>query len=194
MIEIAKTKDNGTMAKIGMKFYCSKFFGINNIYAESVNYIVDTYLECIDNISFIDWINGRYERRPVILKEKDLKFLFKDLMDCSQNLEMITDLFMYLYNQEFWVDYNNECIYCTEYTLKDNRTKLNFTGIAMEFERLCVLHEKELLEWSDIDSMVYCLSAYGYDIAKDYDYRTNDLYETAENIEERLNQIFEFGL
>ena len=60
----------------------------------------------------------------------------------------------------------------------------------MEFERLCTKHNLELLTWHDIDVMVEILSEYGYDIEKDYKYRTNDVFETASNIEERLETIF----
>ena len=43
---------------------------------------------------------------------------------------------------------------------------------------------------NDIDSLIDCLIEYGYDIEKDYDIRTNDVYETASNIEERLQEVF----
>ena len=39
--------------------------------------------------------------------------------------------------------------------------------------------------------MVNVLKDYGYDIEADYKYRVkDDIYETAQNIEERLSQIF----
>ena len=50
--------------------------------------------------------------------------------------------------------------------------------------------DNELLAWGYIDDVVENLNEYGYDIGRDYKYKTKDLYETAENIEERLQQVF----
>ena len=47
---------------------------------------------------------------------------------------------------------------------------------------------KPLMEYS-----VELLKKYGCDINQDDSYRTNDLYETASNIEERLDLIFHFS-
>ena len=189
MIEIAKEKDDGTFAKLGMKKYTANWFNVD-INAPCVTEIIDTYLECIDNIDYDKYVYGLYSGgRPIILTREVLQKEYKDLLDVSDDLETIIDLFMYLYEKEFYADLISDCIYCTNF--KDfERKPLNYVGIAMEFERLCVLHEKEMLSWSDIDSLVECLFEYGYDIEKDYEYRTNDVYETAYIIEERLNQIF----
>lgn len=190
MFDIAKKKDDGRFAKLGMRDYCSTWFGIKNVNAKSVNYIVDTYLECIDDIEFDTWIMGTHkDSRPIILTRTDLECHFADLLSYSNELEAIINLFMYLYDQEFWIDEANDCIYCTEYTLKA-RHRLSYVGIAMEYEKLCTMHENELLTWEYIDSVVEILNEYGYDIKKDYKFKTFDLYETASNIEERLQEIF----
>ena len=63
----------------------------------------------------------------------------------------------------------------------------------MEVERLITLHERKVLTWEDIDESVELLKKYGYDINQDDSYRTDELYETASNIEERLDQIFHFS-
>ena len=189
MIEVAKAKDNGVFAKLGMRTYIAQYFNVP-ITAPCVLEIVDTYLECIDNIGFDRYIYGLYSGgRPVILTREELQKEYKDLLDVSDDLETVIDLFMYLYDKEFYADLKSDCIYCTNF--KDFKRKpLNYVGIAMEFERLCVLHEKEMLTWYDIDSLIECLIEYGYDIEKDYDIRTNDVYETASNIEERLQEVF----
>lgn len=190
MIEIAKEKDNGTFAKTGMRWAVSQYFNID-MNAPCVTEIVDTYLECIDNISFDKYLYGLHSGgRPVILTRKTLQKNYRDLLQVSDDLDTIVDLFMYLYDEEFYIDVISDCIFSTNLKELIGRQKLNFTGIAMEYERLCLLHEKELLTWEDIDSIVVILKAYGYDIDKDYKYRTADIYETASNIEERLNQIF----
>lgn len=190
MLDIAKSKDNGRFAKMGMKKYCAWWFGIRNPDNTSVEYLVDTYLECIDNINFEDWLKGNDYSRPVIFTPEHLQYYFSDLLSFSTSLNAIVDLFMYLYNQEFWIDGAGNCIYCTEYTLKE-RNKLNYVGIAMEYERLCTILEFEQLAWKDIDTMVECLYQYGYDIETDWEYLDeNDVYATAHNIIDRLQQVF----
>lgn len=189
MIEIAKAKDDGRFAKMGMRDYIAKWFNMD-YNSPCLLEIVDTYLECIDNISFDKYVYGLYlGGRPVILTNEDLQTSYQDLLHVSNDLEKIADLFMYLYDKEFYVDKISNCLWSTNYT-DFNRKKLNFLGIAMEYKRLCTLHEKEMLDWYDIDSLIECLIEYGYDIEKDYDIRTNDVYETASNIEERLQEVF----
>lgn len=189
MIEIAKEKDNGVFAKLGMRTYVAQYFNVP-ITAPCVLEIVDTYLECIDNIDFDKYVYGLYSRgRPIILTRDTLQSLYSDLLNVSDDLETIVDLFMYLYDKEFWIDYQSDCIYSTNF--KDfDRCKLNYVGICMEYERLCTIYEFTELTWKDIDSMVQIMNEYGYDIEKDYDYRTDDIYKTADNIIERLQQIF----
>ena len=103
--------------------------------------------------------------------------------------EYITDLFMYLYDEEFYIDTITDCIYSTNFKDTD-RIKLNFTGIAMEYERLCVLCENKILSSDKLDTIIECITLYGYDIERDYKYQSDDIYETASNIIERLNQVF----
>ena len=126
------------------------------------------------------------------LSTRDMYYLesnYSDLLMVSDDLHVIVDLFLHLYGQKFLVDDNADCIYSTE--LKNfNRRKLNYIGIMMELERLTTLHERNVLTWEDIDESVELLNKYGYDINQDNSYRTDDLYETAANIEERLNLIF----
>ena len=190
MFNIAKEKDtDGKFAKLGMREYVATWFNIN-INAPAVLEIVDTYLECIDAVDLDTWIYGLYHGgKPTILKREDLETSYKDLLHVSDDLEVIVDLFMYLYDKEFYVDKISDCIWSTNYT-EFNRKKLNFLGVAMEYERLCTLHSKEMISQYDIDSLIECLIEYGYDIEKDYNIRTSDVYETASNIEERLREVF----
>ena len=69
----------------------------------------------------------------------------------------------------------------------ENRRKLNYVGIMMEVERLITLQERKVLTWEDIDESVGLLKKYGYDISKDGSYRIDDLYESSNNIVERLD-------
>ena len=189
MFDIAKQKDDGKFAKMGMRDFIATWFNMD-YYSPCLLEIVDTYLECIDNISFDDYIYGLYAGgKPLILTRQILETKYKDLLYVSDDLEIIADLFMYLYDKEFYIDKQSDCLWSTNYH-DFNRKKLNFIGIAMEYERLCTLHSNEILSWSDIDTLIECLIEYGYDIEKDYEIRTNDIYETASNIEERLEEVF----
>ena len=192
MFEIAKEKDNGEFAKIGMKQYIAKQFDVD-IDLPCVEEIVDTYLEFVGNISFDKYVNGLYQNgRPVILTRETLQNEYKDLLKVSDDLETIADLFIYLYDEEVYVDKTSDCIYSTNF--KDcggNRTELNFMGISMMFERLYLLYEIQILNWEDIDYIVESLFRYGYYIKADYEeYDTENVYETGGNIQKRLSKIF----
>ena len=190
MIEIAKRKDNGTLAKYGMMSYLANWFNMD-INAECINYIVETYLECIDNIEFQSWVSGGYNNgQPMIFSRNYLKSHYSDLMNYTNDLNIISDWFMCLSGQEFFVDEISDCIYSTSYTPIHNRKKLNYIGIAMEYERLCALCGREVLEKWDIDTIIECLNEYAYDINSDNNCYSDDIYEYAQNILERLHEVF----
>lgn len=191
--KIAKQKDSGRYALLGMMCECASYFNVD-IDSECVLYIVETYLECIDYCSFEEWIRGfNPDEKVVIMDRNYLKENFNDLLSFSDDLDTLRDLFMYLYDQEVWIDYSADVLYSTVFNLSlKNRIKLNYIGIAMEYEKLNTIHEKigTGAEWEDIDSFVECLNQYGYDIEKDYDYRTKDIDTTIDNINERIQQVF----
>ena len=191
MFKIAKQKDNGNYAYLGMLYQCATYFNID-IHSECTKYIVDTYLECINTFDFFEWIRGANPSEKVIVMNKDfLKENFNDLLSYSDDLEVLQDLFMYLYNQEVWIDEKEQVLYSTTFNLSfKNRTHFNYVGIAMEFERLCTLQEYQVIKWSDINSFIECIFYYGYDMEEDYDYRTDDIDTTVGNIIERIQQIF----
>ena len=189
--KMAKKKDNGKYAVLGMMHQCASYFNVD-ISSECVKYIVETYLECIDNFDFLEWIRGAIPSERVIVMDKEfLKEYFNDLLDYSEDLEILQDLFLYLYQQEVWIDKTEQVLYSTVFNMSfKNRNKFNFVGIAMAYERLATLAEKEIVNWGDIDDFVESVFFYGYDIEEDYKYRTNDVDETANNIIERMQQIF----
>ena len=189
----AKEKDKkGKYARIGMEAMCSLWFNIEETNSLCVKAIVDDYLENV-NMDLFMWLrHGNGEREPVIFKKEYLESNFNDLLMVSDDLQVIADLFLQLYGIKFFVDYNCDCIYSIEFK-RFNRRKLNYVGIMMEVERLITLHERKVLTWDDIDESIELLKKYGYDINQDDSYRTDDLYKTASNIEERLNQIFHFN-
>lgn len=191
MFKKAKEKDrNGKFAKLGMKTYLSEIFNID-INAKCIKYFVDTYLEHVDNIDFDKWVYGVSYSTPIILTQNTLKKHYSDILCCYDDLESIANLFMYLYEQEFYVDIDQQCLYATEVSPSFvQRKTLQWHRIIQEYERLCVLHEREILGWGDIDEIVQYISNCGYDIESNYEYRTDDVYKTSINIQERLKQIF----
>ena len=98
--KMAKEKDNGKYAVLGMMSQCASYFNVD-IHSECVKYIVETYLECIDTCDFFEWIRGANPEEQVIVMDKEyLKENFNDLLSYSEDLEVLSDLFMYLYQQE----------------------------------------------------------------------------------------------
>ena len=53
IIKKAKEKDNGFFAKIGMQKTLADIWGVDTN-SECVEYTVDTFLECVDSMSFTD--------------------------------------------------------------------------------------------------------------------------------------------
>ena len=191
--KIASKKDDGTFAIYGMKNYlsqCASIYPYTN--SECINYIVETFLECIDSVDFHTWLkNGNGDGRPIIITQEMLQKDFKDLLMVSEDLDIIRDLFMYLYDVEMWIDRDVNCLYTTMFHIPyTNRKKLNFIDIVAEFERLNIYNEQGIINWKDIDNFVECVTIYGYDIEKDYEYRTDNLDETISNIIERMQQVF----
>lgn len=189
----AKEKDKeGKYARIGMEAMCSLWFNIEETHSICVKAIVDDYLETVNMDLFLWLRHGNGEREPVIFKRDYLESNYSDLLNVSNDLNVIAGLFFHLYGIKFFADYDCDCIYSTEFK-QFNRRELNYVGIMMEVERLITLQERKVLAWEDINESVELLKKYGYDMDQDDGYRTDDLYETASNIEERLDQIFHFS-
>lgn len=191
-MQLAKQKDDGRLALVGMKEVCATWFNIKEpiINSVCVSEIVNYYLENDFHYDFFDWIRGGITpSSPIVYKRDYLEESFSDLLKLSNDLQIIADLFFHLYGVKFFADYGTDCIYCLESKFY-NRRELNYDGIMVEVERLSNLREKKILDWEDIDESVELLNKYGYDINQDDSYSSDDLYETASNIEERLNQIF----
>lgn len=192
MIHIAKEKDvDGAYAKMGMRWMISNYFKID-FHSQATTYILETFLECIPFQDLLRWLRTPNKESPMVLTREELEKDYSDLLVVSTDLEVISDLFCYLYDQEFWIDEEEDCLYTTVYRY-DDRTKLNYIGIAMEYERLCALHEHNIVDWQDINSMLEVVKHYGLDVEAGYDVRTDDVDETAKNIIERINYIFNFN-
>lgn len=192
MINIAKEKDvDGAYAKMGMRWMISNYFKID-FHSQATTYILETFLECIPFQDLLRWLRTPSAESPMVLTREELEKDYSDLLVVSTDLEAISDLFCYLYDQEFWTDEKEDCLYTTTYRY-DDRVKLNYIGIAMEYERLCALHEHNIVSWKDINSMLEVIKHYGLDVEAGYDVRTDSVDETAENIIDRVNYIFSFN-
>ena len=192
MISIAKEKDvDGAYAKMGMRWLIAHHFKID-FNSEAVIYILETFLECISSQDLLRWLRTPNEESPMVLTRETLEKDYSDLLVPSTDLESVQDLFCYLYDQEFWIDEAEDCLYSTTYRYED-RVKLNYIGIAMEYERLCTLYEHNIVTWKDVNSMLEVVKHYGLDVEAGYDVRTDNVDTTAENIIDRVNYIFSFN-
>lgn len=184
METIAKAKDHsGIFAKIGMKKVLADKWNVH-IYSDCVEYTVDTFLKCVDSMSFTD-----YMKTVQVYRRED----FIDLVEFG-SLDNIVDALMYIYDIEAFYDITNDLVYTTkkEYTDKMNsRKKLNYIGIIIETEKLAVLYENNIVTQKDIDVYIEILDSYGFDIEETYDCRELTVRDTADTILDRMNQIFE---
>lgn len=58
MKKLAKRKDDGTYALLGMMHQCASYFDMN-ITSECVSHIVHTYLQSINYCTFFEWIRSK---------------------------------------------------------------------------------------------------------------------------------------
>lgn len=193
IINVAKEKDvDGAYAKIGMRYFIARHFKID-YRSKAVIYILETFLECISQDLFT-WLRTPTKEYPVVFTREILEKYYSDLLVPSTDLESVQNLFLYLYNQELWIDEKEDCLYSTTYRYdNENRVELNYMGIAMEYERLCTLYEHNIVTWKDINSMLETVKNYGLDVEAGYDVRTDNVDTTAENIIDRVNDIFSFN-
>lgn len=116
----AKAKDDGRMALLGMKLYLAMRFNVD-INSEAVDYIVSTFLECIDGITFQQYMMGENRNEKTIQKPLIISFesmrnsYFKKMMEFYDNDgDKVLDIVKDVFNTEFFVDDYQRCIYCTE--------------------------------------------------------------------------------
>ena len=58
MKKLAKRKDDGTYALLGMMHQCASYFDMD-ITSECVSHIVHTYLQSINYCTFFEWIRSK---------------------------------------------------------------------------------------------------------------------------------------
>lgn len=140
--KIAKQKDDGRMALLGMKLYLAMRFNVD-ISSKAVDYIVGTFLECIDEINFQEYMMGKNKtektiQKPLIIKNENLKKEFKGLMNYyDSDIEEVVDIVARVYDVEFFIDEKSNCIYCTEYSTDYlNKTDINMVEVRRVYNIL----------------------------------------------------------
>ena len=138
----AKAKDDGRMALLGMKLYLAMRFNVD-INSEAVDYIVSTFLECIDGITFQEYMIGKNKtektiQKPLIIKNENLNKQFKGLMDYyDSDIEEVIDIVGRVYDVDFFTDEKSNCIYCTEYSTEYiNKTDINMVEVKKVYDIL----------------------------------------------------------
>lgn len=183
---ILKAKEldtNGKYAYKGMLRVVENHFNIH-YQNEATTYILDTFLECIDEQTF-----SQFLQQCRIWTKEDLKKVIPEIWNECITEEGACEYLMYFYDLEFytWED----GIFSTEVPtdFEKNRTKINFIGVKMECERLmCMMDYEEKhnipITADDLDKTATIVAEYGYDIRGDYDFKdANDMLE-------RYNQVF----
>ena len=166
--------------KHGMIKYTQKHTDATYDVAE---YIVNTFNECIDDMSFREFIKDKV----LVLNRDVLQKDFDDLMmtTSTNDLSFVAELMAMLDIGEFY-EWKNECIFTTLLKKGDkekikNRQKINYIGICMEYERLATLIEFEIVQNKDVENCKEIILQYGVDIQKCIN---------AHDIIDRLNQLF----
>lgn len=178
----AKNKDKtGKYAYLGMKEATSSILNLD-VLSEATKYIVDTYLECIDNLEFEDYLMNCEVYNSHNLE--DLKFF--------GNLENIASAISKIYGAEAFVDAESGILYTTtkEATkILENRRKINYIGIVQEAERLATLYEHGIDTMKDAEVSLEIFAEYGFDIKEIYNI-DNITENTVVNILDILNDVF----
>ena len=139
-----KKKDNDTYVKLGMMYQCASYFNID-IDSECVLNIVNTYLQHINDCTFLEWIRGCHPSEKVVVMNKAyLKEFFNDLLTFSDDLNVLSNLFMNLYGQAITVDEREKVLYTTTFNLSLKKRK---SLKEIMFDDICNLYkEKGYLE------------------------------------------------
>lgn len=184
MIEIAKEKDNhGRYAYLGMCAEVGMYLEINEL-SEAIQYIVDTYLECIDDETLIEYVESSCN----VYRDEDLEDL-KFFGGLGKISEAIKDI----YGVETFIDEESGILYTTEKEsteIMNNRRRLNYIGIIQEAERLATLYENGIVKMSDAEVSLEIFEQYGFDMEEIYDIREDVTGKTVVNILDKLNEIF----
>lgn len=125
----------GEWAIQGMDSYIASYFGIrysDDNGMDAVQYITETYLECIESVSFKKWIHtGNEDGKVMILKENEFKYKYSEIFQISESLQDAIENIEMLYGCEWWMfaNYEFETVYLATTYYKDTYNKLNITEV-----------------------------------------------------------------
>lgn len=186
--------------KRGMQQYVESKWSIMKDYAsltEASEYIVDTYFECIDSISFEEWVEkGNEDGKPMIVDEYSFKRFFKKVFDTplskSKKVHLINELY---YNGNLSWEYL-ECgtnyFYTTQFKdeFLDNVDNFNYIGCLMEAERLLTLIDVfEEITNKDLYSSIEVINNYLNDYFNVSDYSSDNPMKFLEDLNDLIGGI-----
>lgn len=156
--KLAKEYDkNGEWAIRGMDSFIAQYFNIkpyscsgceiNSV--QAIEYITETYLECIDSVSFEEWITkGNDDGQVLILDEYHFKEKYSEIFEINQSLQGAIDDIAILYDCEWWSfgmgEY--EPTYLVTTTYKPNYNKLNIIEVHKAMSVFCTLFDN----WDEV--------------------------------------------
>lgn len=186
--------DNGWYAYEGMRAIILDVFNLREITDKlggvnyAVEYVLETFLETYDSSDeFMEYLADCR-----IWTEDDLQEEFDDIWSRCITYEGFCEYMDYFYPENegmFWPW--EKGVFSTQViqNFEKNRTRINWTGVLMECERLMTMMEYEEkygieITQNDLNKTAEIIAEYGYDINGDYD------YDTAWDMLERYNQVF----
>lgn len=108
--KMALAKDDGLMTLVGMDLFIANYNGFkldccsNDGLVDAVQYLTNTFLECIDSMDFQEWVEkGNDDGRPVIMSDWKFKSFFKEISDINASINGMCDDIAIIYEQDWWI-------------------------------------------------------------------------------------------
>ena len=184
LVKKAKELDiKGKYAYKGMLRVVENHFGIHYP-NDATTYVLDTFLECIDDKSF-----SQFLQQCRIWTKEDLAKIIPEIWAECISLDGACKYLCHFYDLKFWSWEDGILSTDVPTDFEDNRKKINFVGVQMECERLkCMLDYENKhdipVTADDLNTVAEIIAEYGYDIRGDYD------FETGDDMLERYQQVF----
>ena len=180
------------LALIGMTVYAQERLGTLHHYDIVVFEVVDVFLD-----TTLDYSLNAFDEFLSKVKVWDYSDFCKQFKTLSQYytynnlLDIVGTLFNIdcYWSQDYWC---NDLVVCYDYFEDDtNVNKINIISTYMECERLMTLQEKEILSLKDIENAIECIDIYlnNYLSELSHNLEDDDIYQYADNVLERVNQL-----
>lgn len=153
--KLAKKEDkDGSWAYTGMVYNIASYFNLKPYTAcgedvnclQAIEYILDTYLECIDSVNLEEWLdNGNEDGKVLILNEYEFQEKYSEIFKNNFSTQGAIDDIAIIYGCEWWTfSYtDSDLTYFATTTYKDYKV-IDNKRIGMAMERLLTLREKEI--------------------------------------------------